>query len=459
MSERDTGAAGSDQFRADPAQAAEMLTGLETQASPSALRLTYVRRTEAGDMQPEQADPERIQQAQEALNGIRSELLEGLESDVSGLDIERARSFLESRELSVTATTLVLGEDDFSRLSERARRLIPGIGDPEGFYLPGVEIVAVRRSKQKEEQYGIAFIEYCLVHEWAHASAGEGAEFQMYTDDTEDGGSLVLYPLRFGQVTSTLGNGIQAEGWYAEEGFADEIAFEYCRDVLDQPDGFSTSDDAIIMENEGRPVVLDPKYMIGESAGKQGLARLGIDMILFRQPDIMRAMTQARRGQAGLEEFTRLMTDLDPEGAVRVAMDRTTPDSASFARTTRKLAEHLVPELAEDWDRDFEYANSLTDPDDTPDLEPPANKSQTEDEEYLAVYGGHTEQSRETALSLRRVSARMRELRLETRAHGRDSMTDEQAHEYELLELEKRDLNSRFNQLEQNWRADQSGKY
>lgn len=146
-------------------------------------------------------------------------LLDGIVEDREGFDTAAIETFLSRRPMRRPYRTVLLDNENFVELSDRiqgARGVIGGddIETIGGFYRPDLDIVVLRRDREKEKLNGTLYTESLLIHELAHASSGFPA--LQYGED-DDGltqmkrqGFAVVNP---GKETS--------EGSFLEEGFAE----------------------------------------------------------------------------------------------------------------------------------------------------------------------------------------------------------------------------------------------
>lgn len=306
---------------------------------------------------PTTPTPEVNEALAEQFKEVRGQLLEGLESNTEGLNIERARNFVKRFGLRADTEVWVLDEKNYEEFTTRRNQFgIPG-GEDHGCYLPAVDMIVVKRDAEYEADLGSEFIEYAIVHELAHASADEEVVAYSVSGSGEDI-HVAADVSRAGQVVlgTNEAGAPEYRGSYLEEGFADMVAKLYARNELDLPHGFGTDDnpDPVPVDiGDDKPIELPSELLNGEAAGRETVAVLGLMYLVDKDPSLMISLVKARRSAEGLREVANKISVIGQEAGrpqlySEIQNAGGTPEG--FVRVTRMIVEVTQPDIAAAWD-------------------------------------------------------------------------------------------------------------
>ncbi len=401
----------------------------QTEETQKHLDLVRFQQTAPDTMVVAAPHEEAVSAVREQLGELRTELVEGLESREEGLHIERARDFLRSMGLRADAEILVLDDNDFEEFSARWEQSFGGFHDAEGAYTPGANVIAVHRNQELEEQFGPDIIEYMLVHELAHASPEQ--EVYSYTVSGNQEDITVRAGLgRTGQTFTSPSDPDTIRGGYIEEAFADVIAQLYARNVLHREHGFALSDEPGIVQTPGGPIELPADYLLGEHAGKQAVASLGLHFLLEQNPTLMDSLVKARREPRGLQEVATKIGQLGRKAGqpdLYRQMTMTNYDAASFTAMTRTIVDLLSPATAAQWDEEYSDLEEFIAVDEDDEHQQGTIKQPTPEETAAmrAMYEQYTKKdSRPPEVRLQQATSRIASL--ERDATGRELTSYEQ---------------------------------
>ncbi len=284
---------------------------------------------------------------------------ETLTSKEDGLDMARAREFIELLGLSPDAQIFILDDDDYAIYEERFAALLnTAMSEREGSYAPSANIVAVHRDRALEERFGPAITEYRLIHELAHASA-KGQSY-LYTANDEAGKDIEIMPGRVGYLTVVAGNREEFSGSYLEEGFADMIAWQYVVEAGITA-GFGDNTEPLVLSTMDGVVEVSVDMQIDGDATKAAVATTGLRLLFKEDPTLLESFIAARNDPKAAKEVAVKITNIGQKiGYPTLYRDiwKCGIGLDDFIDTTRKIVLAIDPALAAQWDeRDFASEN------------------------------------------------------------------------------------------------------
>lgn len=316
------------------------------------MQLRAVRLDEQGQVLPTDASPEIEAQIREYYAEVRRQLLEGLHSNLEGLNMERITSYLNSRGLETNSIVLILDDEDYALYEKRHAALIKTPpSDKYGSFTPGADIVAIHRNLKDEEKFGPGITEYRVVHEFTHASARNTSFSYIVTENVGDEPDITILPERSGQISGSANAPGKMVGSYLEEGFSDNVAQDYVHEVLELPGGFGENSPRYITTDEG--VLEIPSSVQHDGDGnKENVASLGLGLLFRADSTLFDSFVKGRTDPEGLVEVE------DKIKAIGIAcndprlyddLQACTPNMTTFCDATMKLVWLLDSDAAIEW--------------------------------------------------------------------------------------------------------------
>ncbi len=199
-------------------------------------------------------------------------------------------------------------------------------GNEDGRYFPEIELVLIRRNREAEQFAGSVATERNCIHEFAHATSRYKALIKANNRiGTARAGFIIthLYAKNEGRVSGSFLEEAFAEfqaAEYTAHHTPDDLKTSYLKSMGYPPD-FTLNAMCTLVESS-QEVHLPLKYVRfaewgGFTYSLPALPALALELMMSKQPGLLRAMKAARYSVDGLRE-TALLVDLIKPGLYRI---------------------------------------------------------------------------------------------------------------------------------------------
>jgi len=246
-------------------------------------------------------------------------IYDGFTQDREGLDVPRAKAFVESLGVTATDRMVIVPRADKAALEEalipiEGKQVVnPTVG---GWYVSKSDTVIVYREQDMEAVNGTGYTESKLVHELLHSGGLVQIDLR-----TENKGSSEVGTAQMGYKRGVY-EGMEFQyvtGDFIEEGFVQYTAGLYVVNKLDQPNGFAglrgsphiTYDDAV--GHLAIPLQHTFRYPEGDvGIHTEAIAARAIGHLIDRDPALLPALVAGARDNEALAEVHGRMNAISP---------------------------------------------------------------------------------------------------------------------------------------------------
>lgn len=253
--------------------------------------------------------PEHIKLINGGIEAARNRIINETVPSTVELDTDRISGFLEKHDMTMRPF-IVVDNENVPSLEQAIGARAGSLAGDTGAYLSTVDLVyVVRDPKIEAVNKGHAVTEATLVHEQTHGnSAHKTIIYAPYDEQDIPSFARVRNGFRVGD-----------QGSFFEEGFAGLMEHLYITEELGLADGLADLDAwQRIGLPDGSFFTLPGSYLqeVGGSALPEPVpaayAAFGVELLVAKDPGLLRVMSRARQDVDGLREFAARIEALSP---------------------------------------------------------------------------------------------------------------------------------------------------